>query len=144
MEVVKELRRLLPGAEPGQVLRSDPSWLLRCGRGCIPAPSARNRLRSCSRAPCTASADSSGCSHAAACLDAAKYVYPLSGTCLLACGCGCVHAHLYLLLHHCFVSSPTSACAAAQGVGSHAPLRWGIRLERGPKKVGALPEDKCY
>ena len=31
-EVVKELRRLLPGAEPGQVLRSDPSWLLRCGR----------------------------------------------------------------------------------------------------------------
>ena len=29
--MVKELRRLLPGAEPGLVLRSDPSWLLRCG-----------------------------------------------------------------------------------------------------------------
>ncbi|KAK9837333.1 hypothetical protein WJX81_007023 [Elliptochloris bilobata] len=33
VEVVKELRRLLPGAEPGQVLRNDPSWLLRLERG---------------------------------------------------------------------------------------------------------------
>ena len=38
VEVVKELRRLLPGAEPGQVLRNDPSWLLRCGRSCSPLP----------------------------------------------------------------------------------------------------------
>ncbi len=31
MEVVEDLRRLLPGANPGQVLCNDPSWLLRCG-----------------------------------------------------------------------------------------------------------------
>lgn len=30
MQVVEDLRRLLPGANPGQVLCSDPSWLLRC------------------------------------------------------------------------------------------------------------------
>jgi hypothetical protein len=29
VEVVKELRRLLPGADAGLVLRNDPSWLLR-------------------------------------------------------------------------------------------------------------------
>ncbi len=31
VEVVEDLRRLLPGANPGQVLCNDPSWLLRCG-----------------------------------------------------------------------------------------------------------------
>ncbi len=29
VEVVRELTRLLPGADPGAVLRNDPSWLLR-------------------------------------------------------------------------------------------------------------------
>ena len=82
VEVVKELRRLLPGAEPGQVLRSDPSWLLRCGHGCFPAPSARHCLRSCSRASCPASADHSGCFYAAAYRCGKDYM-SLIFTCLL-------------------------------------------------------------
>ena len=36
VEVVKELRRLLPGADAGLVLRNDPSWLLRWASPCGP------------------------------------------------------------------------------------------------------------
>ena len=89
--MVKELQRLLPGAEPGQVLRSDPSWLLRCGRGCSAARLVQGTACSYSRAACTAPADHSGWSHAAA-LQMLQEHAPLSVACVLSCDCMCMNA----------------------------------------------------
>ena len=59
-----------------------------------------------------------------------------------ACTCESVCSH-----QHCFIGPDRSSGHSAGPAKENNLMRsCGVetRLERGPKKVGALPEDKCY